>query len=99
MSLANIQAPQAHEVLAELMGRLQADQVAPEVQLEMVTAARATGAPELVAWVDAYEASKDRNNPREMYREALKVGDANEGRNLFPYNESDRCIRCHMLGQ
>lgn len=98
MSLANIQAPQAHEVLAELMGRLQADQVAPEVQLEIVTAARATGAPELVALVDAYEASKDPNNPLEMYREALKGGDANEGRNLFRYNNSAQCIRCHMVG-
>src|SRR5690625_5667006 len=80
------------------MGRLQADQVAPEVQLEIVTAARPTGSRELGALVDACEASKDPNNPLEMYREALKGGDANEGRNLFRYNNCAQCIRCHMVG-
>lgn len=98
MSLANIEAPQAHGVLAEQVRLLQADQVAPEVQLEIVTAARASGTPELVVLVDEYEASKDQSNPMEVYREALKGGDVDAGRQLFRHNNSAQCIRCHMVG-
>ncbi|MDQ2078223.1 HEAT repeat domain-containing protein [Marinimicrobium sp. ABcell2] len=98
MSLANINAPEAHAVLAEQLRLLKAGQVAPAVQLEVVTAAQESGAPKLLALVEEYEASKDRSNPMEVFQEALEGGDVESGQRIFFTNNSAQCIRCHLVG-
>jgi putative membrane-bound dehydrogenase-like protein len=97
-SLVNVNAPEAHAVLATQMQALVDNKVAPEVQLELVTAAEKVATPELQALLASYENSKDKSKPLEVYREALYGGDLESGINLFRYHSSAQCVRCHIVG-
>lgn len=98
-SLANVEAPEAKDVLAQQMELLVAGQIDPGVQLELISTVESSGDSELLAQLEKYEASKDREDPLEVYQEALYGGDAQEGQNLFRYNSSAQCVRCHMVGK
>lgn len=98
-SLANIEAPEAKDVLAQQMEFLLAGQIEPGVQLELISTVQNSEDPELLAQLEEYEASKDREDPLEVYQEALYGGDAQEGQNLFRYSTSAQCVRCHMVGK
>lgn len=98
-SLVNVTAPAARKVLEEQMQALIAGRIAPEVQLELITAAEKAGTPELQALLATYEGNKDKTNPLEVFREALFGGDAESGQSLFRYDSSAQCVRCHVVGK
>lgn len=98
-SLVNVSAPEAHKVLEAQMQSLVENKVAPEIQLELVTAAEKVATPELKALLATYEASKDKNKPLEVYREALYGGNLQNGINLFRYHSGAQCVRCHIVGK
>lgn len=98
LSLANVKAPEAEAVFAEQMALLIDGKIAPEVQLELITAVEKIGTPEFKQLLATYEDKKDKNNPLEVYREAIYGGDANEGVKLFRYSNTTQCVRCHMVG-
>jgi quinoprotein glucose dehydrogenase len=86
-------------VLETQMQALIDGKIAPEVQLELITAAETAGTPELTALLASYENTKDKANPMDTYREALYGGNIAEGINLFRYHTSAQCVRCHMVGK
>ncbi|QEY15115.1 heme-binding protein [Cellvibrio sp. KY-GH-1] len=98
LSLANVKAPEAEAVFRTQMQQLIEGKIAPEVQLELITAAEQIGSPELKQLLADYDAKKDKNNPLEVYREAIYGGDAQKGMALFRYSNSTQCVRCHMVG-
>jgi len=98
LSLANVKAPEAEAVFSEQMTLLIDGKIAPEVQLELITAAEKIGTPEFKQLLATYEDKKDKNNPLDVYREAIYGGDAKEGVNLFRYSNTTQCVRCHMVG-
>lgn len=98
LSLANVKAPEAEAVFAEQMQLLIDGKIAPEVQLELVTAAEKIGTPQFTQLLATYEAQKDKNNPLDVYREAIYGGDAQKGVELFRYSNATQCVRCHMVG-
>lgn len=98
MSLVNVKDPQAHKVLEAQLQALIEGKVAPEVQLELITAAEQAGTPELKTLLASYENTKDKSKPLEVYREALYGGDIESGRSLFRYDSSAQCVRCHIVG-
>ncbi len=98
LSLANVKAPEAEAVFREQMTQLIDGKIAPQVQLELVTAAEQIGSPELKQLLADYESKKDKNNPLDTYREAIYGGDAEKGVALFRYSNSTQCVRCHMVG-
>lgn len=98
LSLANVKAPEAETVFHEQLVLLLKGKVAPQVQLELITAAEQLGSPALTELLAKYEASKDNNNPLDMYREAIYGGDAKKGVALFRYSNTTQCVRCHMVG-
>jgi quinoprotein glucose dehydrogenase len=98
LSLANIHAPEAEEIFREQMQRLIDGKLPAEVKLELVTAVEKMGSPELSQLLASYEANKDKNNPVEVYSEAIYGGDADKGMRLFRYSNSTQCVRCHMVG-
>ena len=98
ISLANVDAPEAHQVLAEKVQALIAGKIEPAVQLEVITAAEKADTAELKTLLADYESRKDPNNPLEKYREALLGGDVQAGQDLFRYNSAAQCVRCHMVG-
>ncbi len=98
ISLANVEAPEAHQVLVEKVQALIAGKIEPAVQLEVITAAEKAGTDQLKTLLSDYESRKDPNNPLEKYREALLGGDIQTGQDLFRYNSAAQCVRCHMVG-
>ncbi len=98
LSLANVKAPEAEAVFRTQMQLLIDGKIAPQVQLEVITAAEQLGTPELKQLLADYESKKDPNNPLDMYREAIYGGDAKKGVALFRYSNTTQCIRCHMVG-
>lgn len=98
LSLANVKSPEAESVFREQMQLLLDNKIAPEVQLELITAVAKFGSPELTQLLSNYEAKKDPNNPLDIYREAIYGGDADKGMRLFRYSNSTQCVRCHMVG-
>ncbi len=98
LSLANAKAPEAEAVFSEQMALLIEGKIAPEVQLELITAVEKIGTPEFKQLLATYEAKKDKNNPLEVYRESIYGGDPEKGVALFRYSNSTQCVRCHMVG-
>jgi putative heme-binding domain-containing protein len=98
LSLVNVKAPEAESVFREQMQLLIDEKIAPEVQLELVTAVEKISSPELTQLLKTYEAKKDKNNPLDMYRESIYGGDPEKGMQLFRYSNSTQCVRCHMVG-
>jgi len=97
-SLAQIDAPEAETVLNRQLQKLLAGELADEIKLELISAAEDSGSDALQQLVAEYEASKDANDPMQVFAEALAGGDADEGRNLFRYNSAAQCVRCHVVG-
>jgi len=98
LSLANVKAPEAEAVFAEQMALLLEGKIAPEVQLELITAVEKIDKPEFKQLLATYESKKDSNNPLDVYRESIYGGDAEKGVALFRYSNSTQCVRCHMVG-
>lgn len=98
LSLANVKAPEAEAVFKEQMQLLIDGKNAPQVQLELITAAEKIGTPEFTQLLADYEAKKDKANPLDMYREAIYGGDVEKGVALFRYSNATQCVRCHMVG-
>lgn len=97
-SLAQIKAPEAEEVLTQQMHQLIVGAIAPAVKLELISAAENSGNDALQQLVQDYEASKDRDDPLQVFAESLAGGDVEAGLNLFRYNSTAQCVRCHVVG-
>jgi quinoprotein glucose dehydrogenase len=88
----------AEALLASYVDRLAAGTLPPAIQLDVVEAARANGAPALEAKLKAYEA-RSAGSPVTPYRSALLAGgNADRGRGVFFENQSAGCPRCHTIG-
>ena len=97
-SLATIDAPETEAALAEQLQKLIDGEVIPEVQLELVEAAKAYGGETLETLLATYESSKDADDAVAMYRESLYGGDARRGWGAFMYSNAAQCVRCHVVG-
>ncbi len=98
LSLANVKAPEAEKVFSEQMALLIAGKIAPEVQLELITAVEKIATPEFKQLLANYESGKDKNNSLDVYRESIYGGDPKAGVALFRYSNTTQCVRCHMVG-
>jgi quinoprotein glucose dehydrogenase len=77
------------------LDRLNAGQVPPEIQLDLIEAAAHRPSREVHAKLDKYEASKPKNDPLSPYRETLVGGNAGRGRQVFLAKAEVSCLRCH----
>ncbi|HEY7883666.1 MAG TPA: HEAT repeat domain-containing protein [Cellvibrionaceae bacterium] len=98
-SLATIAEPEAEAALMVQMQKLIDGDILPEVQLDLVNAAKAFDSAELNELLASYEASKDKDKPLDMFRESLQGGNARNGWGLFMYSNAAQCIRCHVVGE
>lgn len=94
-ALQHIKRPEAYALLDSLVGRLIAKSVAPEIQLDILEAARKAGVAELNNKVKQYEASLPSSDPLASYRVALVGGDVERGRKTFREKNETQCLRCH----
>ncbi len=98
-ALGNFRHPSANTLLADQVRALIAGQVAPAVQLEVLTAARSRNDAAVKALVAQYDAAvATSTDPLAPYREALAGGDARRGESIFRNQPVMACIRCHRAG-
>ena len=96
VALGDLKDASADKILGEWMDKLTAGQVAPEVQLELITAAEKRTAPEVKAKVEKYNASRP-NDDLGPFRECLSGGNADEGKKVFFEKVEASCVRCHKV--
>lgn len=81
-------------VLSDLMDKMSKNALSPDVYLELKEAIEATNSAELKAKLVGLKAI---NTLGDAYSDALFGGSAAEGRNIFNYNSTAQCARCHAI--
>ncbi len=98
-ALGTLKSPEADAILTEQLRKLEAGEVAPAAQLELLEAAAkrtdSTVAQLLATHQAAVAASKD---PLAPYLVSLVGGNARKGRLLFYQHPVLSCLRCHRDG-
>jgi quinoprotein glucose dehydrogenase len=94
--LASINSPRADQALGQWLDRLVKKQAPPELELDILEAARKR-AP-LKPNVEKYEKTRPGDKSVAAYREALAGGDADAGRAIFFDKAEVSCLRCHKVG-
>lgn len=95
--LAVAQIDGADRVLLEAIDDLKAKRLPPELQVDVIEAARTRGIPALNAAINQYEAELPANDPLARFRSALVGGDAENGKRIFRSHTVAQCFRCHKI--
>ena len=96
-SLGRIQGTAASAALAPLVGQLVQGRLAPEIQLDVAEAARATKDAALEARLDALEKARSNAKPAVAFADALMGGNARRGQQVTQ-STAAQCTRCHSFG-
>ena len=76
---------------------MNAGEVPPEIQLDLIQASQARGTPELTKRLERFEASRARDDHLGNFRECLAGGDPQRGRQIFFGRAEASCRRCHQV--
>lgn len=79
------------------MDKLIAGAMPVEIRLELLQAAAQRDVAELTTKVEAYQATKSKENPLAHYDEALAGGDVKRGKRIFFHHTAAACLRCHQV--
>ena len=88
---------QSDSVLLAWMDRLLSNNVPPELQLDVLEAARKRQDPQIQARLAEYENSFSKSDPLAAYRAALDGGDPASGDKIFHLRSDASCLRCHTV--
>ena len=94
-TLSKIKATSAITLLTSLVKNLA--NLDDAIKLDVIETASSRSSDELTALVQAYESAKPDGDMLARYREALYGGDNKKGRDIFAFNESAQCLRCHKI--
>lgn len=94
-ALAQIKRPEVNALLGTLMDRLIAGGAAPEIQLDIVEAARKADTAEMKQKLKQYDGSLPASDALAAYRVSLKGGSEERGRKIFREKAETQCLRCH----
>jgi quinoprotein glucose dehydrogenase len=95
--LAAMPGEPARDELSRWVDRLIAGKVAPEIQLDVIEAAKKRPEADFQQRIDRYESSKPKDDALAPYREALTGGDAQHGMTVFTTKAELECVRCHKV--
>jgi quinoprotein glucose dehydrogenase len=93
--MSKLDADKTVSILDDLVEKLKDKKLSPNLGLELKEAVDASGSADLKAKLAAL---KPANSPMEEYADALYGGTRNVGRDLFNYNSTAQCVRCHAVG-
>jgi len=93
--LGKLTIDKTQSILAGLIDQLKEKQLSPNVSLELKEAVEASGSEALKTKIAAI---KPGASPMDEYMESLFGGNRNNGRNVFNYNSTVQCVRCHNMG-
>jgi quinoprotein glucose dehydrogenase len=94
--LGQVDHSSAHELLGDYLESLLAGDLAPELELEVVTAVEHAAPAELGSRLEAYYASRA-EDPVARHGASLFGGDADRGRAIFYQHGGAQCVRCHIV--
>lgn len=98
-ALGDAKDPAADDVLLAQLARLEADQIAPAAQLDLLDAAALRSDPRIKQVLAAREAALAANpDPLAPFRVALQGGNARSAQRLFNGHPVLQCVRCHRVG-
>ena len=92
--MSKLDADKTVAILDDLVEKLKDKKLSPNLGLELKEAVDASGSTDLKAKLAAL---KPANSPMEEYADALYGGTRNVGRDLFNYNSTAQCVRCHAV--
>ena len=95
LALGKLPAEQSGKPLEQLLQKMTAGQLSPELYLELGEAIDSSGNTALAA---RYKSATDKLSPDKLlasYGGSLLGGDPARGRNVFFRNENTQCMRCH----
>ena len=82
-------------ILDELIDKMKDKKLSDNINLELEEAVAATGSETLKTKLASINTGK---SMLDAYKEALYGGNRMEGRNIFNYNSTAQCVRCHTVG-
>lgn len=97
-TLANLRHQDVDALFARWLKRLAAQQLPPEIQLDLLEAAENRNSQLLKKALAEFEASRSPSDPLAGFREAIAGGNAERGRDIFFKKAAAACLRCHKLG-
>ena len=83
--------------LNSLMDKLLTNKLKPEIQLDVLEAARNSNDPTLVAKLTTYEGQLAKDDVLAPYKACLTGGDAQRGREIMAEHQGAQCMRCHAV--
>jgi len=92
-ALAASRTPEAEKLVAGLLDGLISGKLTPEVQLDVVEAARRR--PGLADKLKQWKGALAQDDPLATYRVALRGGDAERGKRIFREHPLAQCFKCH----
>lgn len=81
-------------ILADLIQKMSDNKLSPDINLELKEAVEASGSMDLKARLVGLKAT---DSLLSAYSDALFGGNRGEGRNIFNYNSTAQCTRCHAV--
>jgi putative heme-binding domain-containing protein len=96
-ALAQLKTDAAVQTLSKMMTKLSEDKVEAAIQLDIIESIEEQGNESNLAALKAYKDAKPKNDELAQFRETLAGGTPWKGRNIFYYNETAQCIRCHAV--
>jgi quinoprotein glucose dehydrogenase len=95
LALSQINSKEAEGLFLQLLDKLVAGQLAPEIQVDAIEAAKKQKSRSIQDKLARYEASLSPTDDLAKYRVALLGGDADRGRKIFREKTETQCMRCH----
>ena len=94
-SMAKMKPANTSVILADLIQKMVDNQLPSGIKLDLMEAVEASNEEKLVAKLDAL---KVKGTLTDEFKEALFGGSVTDGRNIFNYNSTVQCVRCHIVG-
>jgi quinoprotein glucose dehydrogenase len=94
-ALGDVPGPAADRALSRWLVRLGTQDVRPEIELDLIEAARRRKDPEIARQLRRIDEARPQDDPLAPYRETLVGGDAERGWKVFTEKDEVECIRCH----
>ena len=95
LTLGNLPVQYSKNVFDDLLRKMSAGKLSPDIYLELAEAIDSSRSPDLILKYKQLNATLSPDTLMAAYAGSLSGGDADKGRRIFYSNQSAQCIRCH----
>jgi quinoprotein glucose dehydrogenase len=95
LTLGNLPLQNSKKVFDELLQKMSAGKLSPDIYLELSEAIDSTRSNDLAAKYKSISSTLSPDSLHSAYAGTLVGGDADRGRSIFFRNQAAQCIRCH----